>query len=150
MRPAASGGRYKRERNSVAILCFCSCHCSSFPITLHLYYTSARAGQQGCLCLGTLCLEVETGHNRSYSPLFAGAGSPSACPARTARFPQIQSLHQSHRCKSSMDFLPPAKTERSAPPGERGVKGHTAHIRQGLGSHCADVNAFHLFQFLCR
>ena len=35
-------------------------------------------------------------------------------------------------------------------PGERGVKGHTAHIRQGLGSHCADVNAFHLFQFLCR
>lgn len=39
-------------------------------ITLHLYYTSARAGQQGCLCLGTLCLEVKTGHNRSYSPLF--------------------------------------------------------------------------------
>ena len=31
---------------------------------------------------------------------------------------------------------------------ERGVKGHAAHIRQVLRSHCADVNAFHLFQFL--
>ena len=66
--PAADGirGRETLLQSSV----FCSCHCSSFPITLHLYYTSARAGQQGCLRLGTLCLEVETGHNRSYSPLF--------------------------------------------------------------------------------
>ena len=33
--------------------------------------------------------------------------------------------------------------------GKRIVKGHTAHIRQGLGSHRANVNASHLFKFLC-
>ena len=54
--PAADSirGRETLLKSSV----FCSCHCSSFPITLHLYYNSARAGQQGCLCIGTLCLEV--------------------------------------------------------------------------------------------
>ena len=43
---------------------------SSFPITLHLYYTSARGNQQGCRCLGTFCLEVGAGRNSSHSPLF--------------------------------------------------------------------------------
>ena len=33
--------------------------------------------------------------------------------------------------------------------GESVVKGHTAHISQELGSHCANINAFHLFQYLC-
>ena len=66
----AYDGSSMRQINAGDILDICSCHCSSFPITLHLYYTSARAGQQGCLRLGTLCLEVERGHNRSYSPLF--------------------------------------------------------------------------------
>jgi hypothetical protein len=40
---------------------FCACHCSSFPITLHLYYTSVRGEQQGCRHLGTFCLEVKDG-----------------------------------------------------------------------------------------
>ena len=50
-----------------------------------------------------------------------------------------------------MDFLTACKNQ-SDPllSGESSVKGHTAHIRQGLGSHRANVNAFHLFQFLCR
>ncbi len=115
IRPAASG-RYKRERNSVAILCFVRA-IFLLPITLHLYYTSARAGQQGYLRLGTLCLEVVTGHNRSYSPLFAGAGSPSACPARKARFRKFN-FTPIPPIQSSMDFLPPAKQAIRSSRGE--------------------------------
>lgn len=111
---------------------------------MHLYSSPLPGrGQQGCLRLGTLCLEVETGHNRSYSPLFAGEEVRQRYPARTARFPQIQSLHRSHRCKSSMDFLPPAKTEAIRSSGERVSR--PLLITAGIREPCADVNAFHLF-----
>ena len=33
--------------------------------------------------------------------------------------------------------------------GKGVIKGHTAHIGQRLGGDCANVNSFHLFQFLC-
>ena len=52
---------------------FCSCHCSSFPITLHLYYTSARGYQQGCRCLGTFCLEVRITKNACATQSHASA-----------------------------------------------------------------------------
>lgn len=103
--PAASGGLCKRERNSADTLCFCSCHCSSFPITLHLYYNSVRGGQQGCLRFGTLCLEeAKRAVTEVTARFFAAAGNPSACLGEMARFQQIQFSRQHHRCKSSMDF----------------------------------------------
>ena len=58
-------GRIGRGQSLLIPSVFCSCHCFSFPITLHLYYNSARGKQQGCRCLGTFCLEVGAGR-----PLF--------------------------------------------------------------------------------
>ena len=45
----ASGKGVSRGKNLLILSVFCACHCSSFPITLHLYYTSVRVGQQRCL-----------------------------------------------------------------------------------------------------